>query len=88
MIRCEHATPVAGCAMCGQKAAVRDAKPRTNRPPCTHLGESLGITEPCMECAQGQMAEVFRCGLHGQCTVLKPVAGKARCATCTDWRTS
>lgn len=55
--------------------------------PCEHRGEKTG-TETCQLCGQkGKQVSVYRCALHGSCTISKYMSGKsphAACLYCKD----
>lgn len=57
-------------------------------PPCLHLGKETGAVEECAACAKKTGARVrlklFRCAVHGDCTLATQIAGHACCAGCPD----
>jgi hypothetical protein len=52
--------------------------------PCVHRGPEVR-QEECPTCRGRVRLKVFACGLHGECTVARPLAGTACCATCPDY---
>jgi hypothetical protein len=65
----------------GGKAA--DAPRRAAPPACLHLREPTAETA---SCGNGRCrAKVFRCALHGKCTMQESSLGRC-CAACLDWK--
>ena len=56
-----------------------------NRPRCVHLGHVAGSVE-CDSCAGRVHLKVFRCALHGQCTIAREVPGFTSCLQCRDYQ--
>lgn len=52
---------------------------------CRHQGPLLG-TVACPSCGGHVEVKVFACAPHTACTLRKPVAGLACCATCADYQ--
>jgi hypothetical protein len=53
---------------------------------CVHRGAPLG-EQPCPTCRGAIRLNVFSCPLYGPCTIGRPLAGWACCATCADYQT-
>jgi hypothetical protein len=53
--------------------------------PCVHLGEMVRMEE-CGTCTNKPKIKVFVCGLHGECSLAKPLDGLACCAACEDYQ--
>jgi hypothetical protein len=51
---------------------------------CRHLGLELR-EQACPDCRGAVRLKVFRCPLHTECTLQRPIASLACCATCTDY---
>lgn len=52
---------------------------------CAHLGEATGEQVKCGTCPGGTKIKVFACGIHGACTIAKPIDGIATCAGCPQF---
>lgn len=52
--------------------------------PCPHRGADTGRRYRCGSCSGAVELKVLACSVHGACTVAKPAAGVACCATCPD----
>ena len=55
-----------------------------NRGPCSHRGEQIG-EQKCEDCKGSVSLKIFACSIHASCTIAKPLADVACCATCADW---
>ncbi len=55
---------------------------------CVNLGMPTGEMRTCETCKGKVALKVFRCAIHGTCTVGKKVDGLACCANCGDYRES
>jgi len=64
-----------------QNARIRDL---ARRRVCEHRGELLRTVQ-CPTCRSAVAVKVFRCPLHGECTVAKPIGETACCGTCSDY---
>lgn len=65
-------------------------RPRVKREPhkniCIHLGDHLESVK-CSTCRRSARVKVYRCEVHGRCTLAKRVAGvEARCVGCADYQ--
>jgi len=52
---------------------------------CMRIGAEVR-RELCPTCDGHVQIKVFACALHGECTLEKPLAGLATCASCSDYR--
>jgi hypothetical protein len=52
--------------------------------PCIYQGQDTGEEITCPSCQGIVQLKVKQCSKHGECTVGKPVEGKACCMTCPD----
>jgi hypothetical protein len=74
--------------LCQTSEAYRNAWDGTvpgGRPPCRQLGSVTGSVE-CDSCAGRVHLKVFRCAIHGQCTIAREVPGVTCCTHCTDYQ--
>ena len=64
-----------------------DSKKATQRMTCQHLCADTLTTAPCAEgCGKGYALKVFRCAIHGHCTIAKRGEGiPGRCRGCGDF---
>jgi hypothetical protein len=62
----------------------RPTPPVLSRPPCKYLLTQV-TEEVCPSCQGFVRIKVMACQQHGLCTIAKPLAGKACCATCLDY---
>lgn len=62
---------------------------RTNRrrraAECAHLGADTGQRAGCVSCAGAVRIKVFRCAVHGVCTMYSKIPGVASCG-CDEYK--
>jgi hypothetical protein len=67
-----------------RQAAGAKTPPQRTLPVCTHLGGKTGAKVPCGP--NRKCSELVRtCAVHGECTMSRPVEGKACCQGCPDF---
>jgi hypothetical protein len=71
----------------GQPLPAAPVLPPANaaRSRCIHLGAETGERKVCGGCTGHVEIKALACARHNSCTVAKPLAGVACCATCPDW---
>jgi hypothetical protein len=92
-IPCGHLKREDGCLHCHNFATNKsfrmlfkqgDAEAAFRSKACVRLGEDTGKKTACKSCSGMTQLTIFKCEIHGECTVGRKVGGMACCAGCKD----
>lgn len=81
------------CAKCGRELWTPNTLafapcPAAPRSPCAYRSPQAVEERECPTCAGHVRVKLFPCALHQLCSIAKPLAGAATCATCLDFEAS